>query len=40
MEEKMDEGFQSCMSAFAKEFGFTAEVKFEGENCAKVFIRK
>lgn len=38
-EEKMEEGFQYCISSFAKEFGFTGEVKFEGE-IAKVTYRK
>lgn len=38
-EEKMCAGFANCVSAFAKEFGFEGEVKFENE-IATVTFRK
>ena len=38
-EEKMGECFQACVQNFAKEFGFTGEVKFDG-TCATLIIRK
>lgn len=30
-EEKMMQGFESCVKEFAKEFGLTGEIKMEGE---------
>lgn len=38
-QEEMGSCFASCISSFAKEFGFTGEVKFEGE-VATVIFRK
>ncbi len=38
-EDKMMEGFQTCVSEFAKEFGYTGEVKMEGEK-ATITIKK
>ena len=38
-QEGMCEGMQNCVSAFAKEFGFTGEVKFENE-IATITFRK
>ncbi|SRR5579883_3187639 len=36
-EEKAGEGFQMCVSNFAKEFGLQGEVKFEGEKATVTF---
>tara|TARA_Y100001978_G_C23647677_1_gene411684 strand:+ start:549 stop:1022 length:474 start_codon:yes stop_codon:yes gene_type:complete len=38
-QEGMGECWQACVSAFAKEFGFTGEVKMEGE-IATIIFRK
>jgi|AGTN01.3.fsa_nt_gi hypothetical protein len=38
--QKAGEGFQNCVSNFAKEFGYTGEVKFEGEKTAIITVRK
>jgi len=37
--EKMMKGFESCVSEFAKEFGYTGEVKMNGEQ-ATIIIKK
>lgn len=36
-EAKMKEGFQNCVSEFAKEFGLTGTVKFDGEKAILTF---
>jgi hypothetical protein len=38
-EEQMGKGFEMCVSNLAKEFGFKAETKMEGETCVLHFSK-
>ena len=38
-EEKMGAQFQTCTQNLAKEFGFTADIKMEGETCVMTFTK-
>ncbi|HEY9682262.1 MAG TPA: hypothetical protein V6C86_11845 [Oculatellaceae cyanobacterium] len=38
-EEKMGAQFQTCTQNLAKEFGITAEIKFEGDSCLMTFTK-
>jgi hypothetical protein len=38
-EEKMGAQFQTCTQNLAKQFGFTAEMKMEGETCVVTFTK-
>lgn len=39
-EQKMEGQFEHCVTEFAKEFGFTATLKMEGDECCVITYKK